>query len=156
MEQSNKSMDPFGYDLNSLISRDFEGLAGVETASGYWGISSYGYMDNVILLFQNNDRDNNGHMVEYHVNLLSVPNVNHKNIVKITEHFHVTDPEQTVCDMVRYNRHEFHLYETVMNAYETGIVDVDRMEKLAEQYGILDRLREIYKLACQEYEECDG
>ena len=52
--------------------------------------------------------------------------------------------------MVRYNRHEFHLYETVISAYDDGDVDIARMEQIAEQYGVLDKLRETYERAVKE------
>ena len=72
--------------------------------------------------------------------------VNTKNIVSLSRHLSVTDPEQTVCDMVRYNRHEFHLYETLLNAYE-GDVDIERLEQLAKQYDILDKMKQLYEEA---------
>lgn len=82
-----------------------------------------------------------------------MPNVNTKNIVNLSECLSVTDREQTVCDMVRYNRHEFHLFETVLSAYDDGDVDVDRLEKMADDYGLLDRLHQIYQEALEVEDE---
>ena len=68
------------------------------------------------------------------------PDINTDSIVKLSDPLSVTDKEQTVCDMIRYNRHEFHLFETVLNAYE-GDVDIARLEILAKNYNILDKLK---------------
>lgn len=43
----------------------------------------------------------------------------------------------------------------LISAYEDGGTSIAKMEKLAEQYGVLDRLRETYKLALIAEEEDD-
>ena len=126
--------------IHALIEYDYPGLLGVEAATSYWGLSTFPY-DIPIFLVNDNAMGYDGYSVDSALAMLFVPDVNTKNIVSLSRHLSVTDPEQTVCDMVRYNRHEFHLYETLLNAYE-GDVDIERLEQLAKQYDILDKMKQ--------------
>ena len=146
----NKPMGtPLSHDISSMVQRGTQGLLGVETATGYWGLSSYNTWYNPIFLIEDSTMDNNGFQVDLAIINLFVPNVSRKNIVKLSETLFITDPEQTVCDMVRYNRHEFHLYETIINAYSGG-VNIKRMERIAAKHGVLNKLRHIYNQAINE------
>lgn len=136
-------------DIHSLIKMNYEGLIGVESATEYWGLSTF-WSNRTILLYEDSTQNYDGYISEFGLCFFFVPDVNTKNIVHITEKLSVTDREQTVCDMVRYNRHEFHLYETIISAYEDGEVDIEKMERLAEEYNILDRLRNLYQTALEE------
>lgn len=144
--------DILDHSIPSLIERNSEGLLGVECASSYWGMSTF---PPYIPIFLVNDefQDNNGFMVEFYIQKFFVPSVNYDNVVQLAENLYITDREQTVCDMLRYNRHEFHLYETIMSAYEDGKVDIEKLEELAQSYSILEKLRETYKQACICYNE---
>lgn len=137
--------------IPALISYDYPGLLGVESATQYWGLTSF-YSRPPILLFEDNSQDYNGYSWDYAINFLFVPNVNYENTIHLSEHLLVTDREQTVCDMIRYNRHTFHLYEAVLSAYEDGRVDIKRLEWLAEEYRILDKLHASYSEAMEAYE----
>lgn len=140
--------------IQALVKYNMNGLIGVESASGYWGLSTFS--TNIpILLINDDSMDNDGYDTDYAIKMLFVPNVNDKNTVKLSDSLSITDREQTVCDMIRYNRHEFHLYETVVSAYEDGEVDIPRLEQLAKEYGILDRLHTIYQQALTEESEDD-
>ena len=55
--------------------------------------------------------------------------------------------------MVRYNRHEFHLYETLISAIDDKMADLDRLEKLARQYNVWDKMQELLKEALIAEEE---
>ena len=138
---------PLSYDIPSMVERGTTGLLGVETATGYWGLSTYNHYENPIFLFNDNSQSLDGYQATFIMTQLFVPQVNSKNTIKLSDTLWITDREQTVCDMIRYNRHEFHLFETVLSAYEDGEVDINRMEKIAEQYDILDKLRETYQRA---------
>lgn len=131
--------------IHALIEYDYPGLLGVEAATSYWGLSTFPY-DIPIFLVNDNAMGYDGYSVDSALAMLFVPDVNTKNIVSLSRHLSVTDPEQTVCDMVRYNRHEFHLYETLLNAYE-GDVDIERLEQLAKQCDILDKMKQLYEEA---------
>lgn len=145
-----------GEELNNsiynLTAGNYPGLLGVETATAYWGMSTFN-PEIPIFLINDNTQDNDGYFSNWALSYLFVPNVNTKNIVNLSECLSVTDREQTVCDMVRYNRHEFHLFETVLSAYDDGDVDVDRLEKMADDYGLLDRLHQIYQEALEVEDE---
>lgn len=138
--------------INSLIRYDYEALLGVETATEYWGLSTF-YSPRPITLIRDNTLSNDGYETENAINILFVPNVNTENVVYLSEHLRVTDLEQTVVDMIRYNRHEFHLYETLISAIDEHMADGERLEKLARQYGVYDRMHELFKLALQAEEE---
>lgn len=138
--------------INSLIRYDYEALLGVETATEYWGLSTF-YSPRPITLIRDNTLNNDGYETENAINILFVPNVNTENVVYLSEHLRVTDLEQTVVDMVRYNRHEFHLYETLISAIDEHMADEERLEKIARQYGVYDKMQELFKLALQAEEE---
>ena len=138
--------------INSLIKYDYNALIGVETATGYWGLSSF-YSPRPITLISDNRLDNNGYEAEGAINMLFVPDVNLENIVNLSEHLRITDLEQTVVDMVRYNRHEFHLYETLISAIDDKMADLDRLEKLARQYNVWDKMQMLLKEALIAEEE---
>lgn len=154
MEQSTFRMDgKLNNGLYSLINSDYNALIGVETATGYWGLSTFS-PDYAIILFNDNNRDNDGYFLEnVGTHMLFVPNVNTENIVYLSEHLRITDLEQTVVDMVRYNRHEFHLYETLISAIDDKMADLDRLEKLSRQYNVWDKMQEQLQLALMAEEE---
>jgi len=123
----------------ALQECDFDGLIGVETASGHWGLPTFS-PDFTIVMFSDDTLSNDGYEVDCGINTLFVPNVNTENIVYLSEHLRITDPEQTVVDMVRYNRHEFHLYETLISAIDDEQVNVERLNALAKQYGVYEKM----------------
>lgn len=141
----------FDVDIYMLIKSNASGIIGVEAATAYWGLSTFPY-DIPIFLFNDDTLDNEGHEERFSSIYLFVPNVNMENTVRLSDTLCVTDREQTVCDMVRYNRHEFHLFETVMDALEDKRTDLVKLEKLARQYGIWERINEIYEEACIDFE----
>lgn len=140
-------------NVYDLIAWDYPGIIGIESATAYWGLSTY-TTSRCIILFNNDDLDASGFFVNSSMPMFFAPDINEENVVYLSKSLRVTDREQTVCDMVRYERHEYHLFETLINAYD-GDVDVKRMERLAKQYNILDKMRELYHeaLLIDEYEE---
>lgn len=141
MEQSNFMLDGrLNTGLYALMDDNFDGQIGVETATAYWGLSSFS-PDYGILLVNDNRQNNDGfYMDNIGMHILFVPDVNTENIVHLSENLTVTDLEQTVVDMVRYNRHEFHLYETLISAIDDKMADIDRLNNLARQYGVYDKM----------------
>ena len=154
MEQSTFRMDgKLNNGLYSLLDSDYSALIGVETATGYWGLSTFS-PDYAIILFNDNNRDNDGYFLDnVGTHMLFVPNVNTENIVYLSEKLRITDLEQTVVDMVRYNRHEFHLYETLISAIDDKMADLDRLENLAKEYGVYDKMMKLYDEALEAEEE---
>ena len=138
----------FNNNLASLRGTSYKGLLGVETATEYWGLSTYSGFSPIFLV--NDDSfGEDGYESSFAFTILAVPNVNKDNVVKFSDDLYVTDLEQTVCDMVRYNRHEFHLYETVLSAFDEDDCDKERLEKLARSYVIWEKMLDIYKRACE-------
>lgn len=125
--------------IEALKEYDYNALIGLESATEYWGLSTF-YTVKPTILFNDDNVDNNGIDVELSLVTIFVPNVNTKNIVHLSEHLRITDPEQTVVDMVRYNRHEFHLYETLISAIDNEQVNIDRLNELAKQYGVYEKM----------------
>ena len=148
MESQNRSLGINIDDLRTTIKMDVDGIIGVESATEYWGLSTF-YSFRTIMLLDNKQSENGYEFL----GSLFVPDVNKENIVYLNTHTRVTDKEQTVCDMVRYNRHEFHLYETLLSAFDEECVDLKRLEKLARGYGIWDKMLEELEKARIAYEE---
>lgn len=134
--------------VHALAKRDFNGIAGVETASGYWGLSAF-LPEHTILMVNDDTLDENGRRCDLGVSILAVPKLNTENVVHLSEHFRVTDLEQTVIDMIRYNRHEFHLYETLISAIDSEEADIERLNNLAKRYGVYDKMYRQLELALQ-------
>jgi hypothetical protein len=134
--------------LNVLKDTSTEGIVGVESATAWWGLSSFD-PDITIFLFEDNTKNNSGYYFHGGLDFLFVPDVNFDNVVYLTDKLCVTDREQTICDMIRYNRHEFHLYETVISAFDDKEINMDKLLNLAEHYGIKDKLFELYDLALE-------
>lgn len=134
-------------DVYSLIRYDYEGIIGVEAASSYWGLCTF---SPEIPIFLVNDPyvGPQGIFVESTLSMFFVHDVNMNNLVKLSEHLRITDPEQTVCDMVRYKSHEFHLFETLVSAYD-GMVNIDRLNELAEYYNITEDMQRLYEEALE-------
>lgn len=134
MESCNNEMEY--HTIRDSIKMDANILIGVESATEYWGLSTFYSVDTIKLV----DGDAIGYDRDRSV--LYATDINKENIVYLNKHTRVTDKEQTVCDMVRYNRHEFHLYETLISAFDDECVDLERLEKLARGYGIWDKMLE--------------
>jgi hypothetical protein len=137
------------HDIASLANSNVSGLLGVETATAYWGLSTFLPEIPIFLIKDNTD---GVYFVECTLSTLYSKYVNIDNVFKLSDTLYITDPEQTVCDMVRFQRHEFHLFETLINAYD-GAVDIERLERLAEQYDILQIMREMTEEAYEVEEE---
>lgn len=137
--------------IQDLVNMDYHGLLGVESATTYWGLSTYNYTLPIVLV-NDDSQDMEGLMERGEPSKLYVPNVNTTNTVQLTENLYVTDLEQTVCDMIRYKRHEFHLFETLVSAIDDKDADIERLEHMAKEYGILE---EMYRLL-EEALEVDG
>lgn len=152
MEYSTSKMaQAINNDVYDLIKWDYPGIIGIESATSYWGLSTYN-PSNCIIMINDNNVEDSGLLIESSLSFFYTPNVNQENVVYLSKNLRVTDKEQTVCDMVRYNRHEFHLFETLLSAYD-GMVNIERLENLAKQYGILDKMRRLYEEALETEDE---
>lgn len=150
MEQSNRGMGrPVAFGIDYLKRTKTKSVICLEAASAYWGMCSYS-PDIPILLMPS---DSGNSFIEMQISMMFVTDFSLDNTVDIGDGVKVTDRERTVCDMIRYNRHEFHLYETVMSAFEDGEADMEKLIKLARKYNIEEKLYETYKKALEAYDE---
>lgn len=127
----------------NLVRMNQDSLVGLESATGYWGLSTYcSTMPHYLYKL---DIENGYKEVDLPTAVyLFSSSVNLENVVYLSEKFRITDMEQTICDMIRFDRQEFHLFETVISAFEDSRVNKERLNTLAEEYGIRDRLNKIY------------
>lgn len=126
------------------------GTLGVEWAAGYWGLCSYN-TDMPIFLIK--DAKANNLFIDNQISYLFDSKINNDNVSSLSDTLYVTSPEQTVCDMIRYKRHDFHLYETIDSSTWTGIVDSTKLNKLLESYGLTETYNELVMLADTAYNE---
>ena len=134
-----KECEPLGY----------WGILCTEAASGYWGLSSYDHETFPILFAYIKDIE--VRLVQNSVSFLCIPDrLDYRHTKKISEHIYVTDKERTICDMIKYDCQEFHLLESVFYYYNFG-EDADKLEQLAKEYGIYDRLLELRAKAEEVY-----
>lgn len=119
--------------VKHLIENDVNAIIGLESATEYWNLSTF-ISDKPIIIFTENNAEQDNIITE------RLDNVNTENVVYLSKHLRVTDLEQTVIDMVRYNRHEFHLYETLISAIHEKMANIDRLNELAKQYGVYEKM----------------
>lgn len=139
-----------GYSLNDLRGVQ-RGLLGVEWAANYWGYSTFNPFIPIFMI-EDNDLGADGYFVSSMICNFFAPNVNKINTVDLGDGLYVTDREQTIVDMLRYNRSECYLYETVMYGLEDSNIDKGKLDSLAKQYGVLEKMCEVYKVACDDFE----
>lgn len=128
-----------------------KGLLGIEWAANYWGYSTFNpFMP--IFIHEDDEFGAEGYFVDGIISNFFAPNINKTNIVDLGDGLYVTDKEQTIVDMLRYNRSACYLYETVMYGLEDDNIDKGKLESLAKQYGVLEKMYEVYKIACDDFE----
>lgn len=129
------------------------GILCTEAASGYLGLSSYEYNSFPIFLYSS---DLNGiSRIQSVISYLGVPEkLDYTNTLDIGNDIHVTNKEQTICDLIRFDCDTFTTLESIYNyyAYE-GNEAIMRLEALARKYGILDTLQKMLIQAEEDFEE---
>lgn len=128
-----------------------KGLLGIEWAASNWGYSTFNPFI-PIFLHEDNELGEEGYFVSGMICNFFAPNINKTNIVDLGDGLYVTDREQTIVDMLRYNRSACYLYETVMYGLEDKDIDKVKLDSLAKQYGVLEKMYEVYKIACDDFE----
>lgn len=127
------------------------GLLGVEWAANYWGYSTFNPFIPIFMI-EDNELGVEGCFVSGMICNFFAPNVNKINIVNLGDDLYVTDREQTIVDMIRYDRSACYSYETVMYGLEDENIDKVKLESLAKQYGVLEKMYEMYQVACDDFE----
>ena len=138
------------YTIQDMIDADKRGLLGLECASAYWGMSTFRW-DMPIFLIKSDCEEPID--VPAQISFFFANDICFDNSVKLSDKLSIIDREQTVCDMIRYDRQEFHLYETILSAFEDDEVDIDKLNRLAKKFGIYDRLYKLKELAEEDADE---
>jgi len=70
-----------------------------------------------------------------------VPQINYSNISEYANgKAYVTSPERSICDMIIYDRDNFFTLEAIDEIYSMGQERINRLETLAKEYSIYDKL----------------
>lgn len=146
---------PVVIGLGDCSKIGIRGVLGLEAAAGYWGMSTFDYLDFPIFLFEADKvidlRDN--------ISFVGIPrDLSNSCNVDISEQFgeglFVTNKLQTICDMIICDCDLFHLLETIDDFYTfESDSSISELEKLAEQQGVLHRLKELYEMSLDSFEE---
>lgn len=129
------------------------GILGLECASGYWGLSSFDWFSNPIFLayseFHEAGEFFKGTATYYFVDC----EPSYDNTVLYADGIYITNKERTICDMVKFQCQEFHLFEAIFDYYTYEDEEsIKRLEDLASSYGVLDQLLDFKQQAFEVYE----
>lgn len=123
------------------------GIMGVEAAAGYWGLSAYSFMSHPIFLV--NVEVDRVRRVQGDISYLFIPSrvasLTDEHIIYFQDGIYVTDKQQTICDMIRFDADEFTKLEAIYNYY--CYEDVPALESMARSLGIIDELHRLYVIA---------
>ena len=133
--------------LKDCPALGIRGILGVEAAAGYWGLSAYSFMSHPIFLASAElDRIRR---VQGDISYLLIPpsiaNLADERTVYFQDGIYVTDKQQTICDMIRFDADEFTKLESIYNYY--CYEDVPALESMARSLGIIDELHRLYSIA---------
>lgn len=137
-----------------LVKENRKSVLCLECASGYHGISTFSYYENLMLLEETKDKskvykkENDGSIKHCWVD-----KIDYSHCINITGDIYVTDIPLTVCQMILFDCHEFHMYEAIDGLYTYHKDIVEETERMAKDFGILDKLLEYRELAEQAYLE---
>lgn len=147
MEQSEWHVGtPASISINDIRETTKRAVIGLEAASAYWGMCTFSN-DMQILLIPSLCGDM---YFDGQLGFMFMEDFSTDYTVDLGGGLLITSRERTVCDMIKYKRHEFHLYETVLSAFEDGETDIELMKKIAESYGVIEELYEIYDNAIED------
>lgn len=126
----------------------------LECASGYLGLTTFNCYDNIMLLLETDAKDRqfkrfDGNTLEY----CTVDKIDYEHCTKINNNLYVTDIPLTICQMLQFRCHEFHLYEAIDDLVTFHPELIAETEELAKKLGVLDVLKESYDLAEEAYRE---
>lgn len=126
----------------------------LDAALGYWGLSSFDWVENLVIFKEAPNLV--GDIWDDEFRTVFVKNLDETECTRINEYFTVTNPERTICDMITYEQHEFHLCEAldmVYNWHDKSIVNIEKLEQMAKQRGIYEELQRLKIVAAEQAEE---
>jgi len=154
-------MELKGYDLpknvrttfNECLKRNIKGILCLDFALGYHGLSTFSYMEFpcYFMALPNTTEKYISSNISYQL----VSKLDMRNIIKIKDGIFVTNPERTLCDMIKYDRHEYHLLEALDAVYQDDVDSVDKslLESLVDEYNIRERFEELKEESKHIWEE---
>lgn len=135
------------FTLTDCIDLKMKGLLCLECALGYCGLSSFNFELNPMFFVQSST-DNNV-FLDAVFGCFLVNSIDMSYTKEIADGLFVTRPERTICDLIKYNRHEFFILEALDEIYNyektPDYVDLQLLDKLVDEYGIraeFDKLRQ--------------
>jgi hypothetical protein len=137
--------------IDGIKEYQLKGVLGIEWAAGYWGLATFS-TTNPIFICEFPLMNDDYYYVHGAVSDMYVKKYEPLGLVDLKDGLYVTDKEQTVCDMLRYDRHEFHLYE-VMVSVDEGLVDRDKLNHMLRYYGLEEKFNQVMQDALQAEDE---
>lgn len=133
--------------ITDCIQQGFKGVICFEAALGYFGITSFDAETNPMFFVEG--KDNVGKFISSLFSFMIVDKVDMSYVKEIADGLYVTRPERTVCDLIKYDRHEFFILEALDEIYNfesaPDCIDLQLLDKLVDEYGIraeFDKLRQ--------------
>lgn len=122
-------------DLMEAISlTDIEGVLGCEYATGKHALSTYP-PTTLILLSTSRVKIQNSKVLE----TIPVVEEDYSYCTSITKKLFITNPERTICDMIRFNREERFLYES-LERYLRRNSNLSNLYSVADHYLLRNKL----------------
>lgn len=137
--------------FQDCLDNNIEGILCLDFALGYHGLSTFNHYDFPIY-FTSNTEVNKESNISYQV----VEEVDFSHCTELKRGIYVTNPERTICDMIKYDMHEFHLLEAIDRVYNwEGKCGVDKylLSKLVDEYGIRERFEVLKEESNYIYDE---
>lgn len=141
--------------LSECASIGVHGTLGLQAAAAYWGMATYDFTHLPIFIFESDE------MIECHGNISYIGvarKLDNGHLIDISSQYGegitVTDKVQTICDMIICNCDIFHTLETIDDYYTyESEDDVNKLESLAREYGVYERLQELVEESQCIYDE---
>lgn len=135
------------FTLTDCIDLKIRGLLCFECALGYCGLSSFNFELNPMFFVQSSTDNNVFLDAVYGCFLVNFIDMSYTK--EIADGLYVTRPERTICDLIKYNRHEFFILEALDEIYNyekaPDYVDLQLLDKLVDEYGIRDKFEQLRK-----------
>ncbi len=141
---------PFRLTIDNYGKLSKDNVLCLDCALGYWGLSTFNWRENLIVYAAVPQWANT--MFHTFIDFWCVDKIDKTDCTIINDNFMVTNPERTICEMIKYDQHTFHLYEAIDYAYNwpgDDTVNVEKLERMAKEQSIFSRLMEMKEEATE-------
>lgn len=126
----------------------------LECAAYHHGLTSFSGYDALKILVETNNKEYMyKRIIKDNISFYGIDKIDYSHCIPISETVYVTDIPLTICQMIQFDCHEFHMFEAIDDLYTFHSNLVNETEELAKNFGILDKLLKYKELAEQAYEE---